>query len=180
MENIKKNYIRVVVMLVMATVFIIGLYVYSFYIDESSGDSSNDDIFLGIFTGIFIIAALLVFAMMYVFGALILLCFLFATIARFSYKGEADKLNFYRGLMNTTYVFLILLDCGIIMFSGFLGGTIGFIFAIVYTVFVIRNIIVCSNAYVIEVSKNNYYPNMYYQQGIDYNNPYSNNGYNNH
>lgn len=182
MENIKKNYKRVILLLFIALVYIVGLYTYFMFFDDLFTDSSDEAFFVGLFGGLFIIGAFFIFGMIYIFAILFILSFVFATIARCVHNGENSKLRLYRGLMITAYVFLSLLALSMILCSAFMNNILGFVVAIVYMVFLIKNMIVTFKANVVEMPTNfaYYNSNMYYGQGINYNNQvFNNSSYNN-
>lgn len=133
--------------------------------------------------GFFLVVTLTIFFMIYVFAVLVLLCFIFATIARFTYIGDSNKLGTYRGLMITTYIFLILIDVGMLFYSYVLSGVIGVILSIGYTILLVINMRASFKANVVDYPMNYQYynQNMYYGQGMNYNNQaYNNQNYYNH
>ena len=143
------------------------------------------DFFWGLFGGLIIIGALFVFSLIYLMGALIVLGLLFATIARLSYNGDGNKLGLYRGLMITTYVFLLLLGLGMLLCGSSIGGIIGFVLSMIYCVFLVFNMVATFKANVVDVPINNTYYNPYMNYGQTYNNAnyydqnYENQNYNN-
>ena len=176
MENIKKNYRRIFVLLIIAIVYLFGLYTVFLYFDDAFDTVGQDGFALALFGGFLVIGAMMIFFMMYVFAALLVLSFVFATIARFTYTGDVNKLGTYRGLMITTYVFLILTAIGMLLCSGMMVGIVGFVLAIAYTVFLIINMVTTFKTNVVDTSMyNTYYnPNMYYNQNMYYNNQSNN------
>ncbi len=177
MENVNKNYIRIIVLLAIGIVYTVCLYAFFNFGDGIFDDSDENAFFIGVFGGLFIIAAFLIFGMVYVFGTLIVLSFVFATIARFSYKGGSKRVGLYRGLMITSYVFILLLALSMIFCSAVMDALIGFIVAILYVVFVIINMKSTLKANVVEnAAVYTYYnPNMYYSQNLNSNNQLYNN-----
>lgn len=182
LENVKKNYKRVIVLLLIATLYLIGLYVVFTYFDDAYDDISQDGFALALFGGFILIGVLIIYLMMYIYVILGVLALVFATIARFTYKGEPNKLSTYRGFMITTYVFLIIIDVCMLLFSGTMAGIIGFLLAIGYTVFLVINMRATFKSNVVDYPANYAYynPNMYYNQNVNYNNQaYDNQNYNN-